>query len=109
MASRFSIITDDLEHCIICGSPRVEIHHIFGGANRSNSEKYHLIIPLCHNHHNEPPNGVHHNDKMMLWAHALGQLYFETVADHSRFMEIFGRDYLNEYGSDPRDFVDSRL
>ena len=92
--SRVSIITDDLEHCYICGSPDVEIHHIFGGANRKNSERYGLIVPLCHRHHNEPPNGVHHNAYQMRKMHELGQRRFETVASREEFMRIFGRNYL---------------
>ena len=91
---RISIITDDLEHCYICGSPRVEIHHIFGGANRKNSERYGLIVPLCHLHHNEPPAGVHFNAALMQRLHEVGQRYFETVSSREEFMRIFGRNYL---------------
>ena len=95
--SRVSIITDDLEHCYICGSPDVEIHHIFGGANRKNSERYGLIVPLCHRHHNEPPAGVHFNENAMLAMHAEGQKAFESMASHDEYMKIFGRDYIAEW------------
>lgn len=90
---RISIITDDLEHCYICGSPRVEIHHIFGGANRKNSERFGLIVPLCHRHHTGE-DGVHFDKNMMDKFHQIGQRYFETVATRAEFMKIFGRNYL---------------
>ena len=94
MANRASVITDDLEHCFICGSPYVEIHHIFGGANRKNSELYGLFVPLCHRHHNEPPAGVHFNAEFMEKLHKLGQERFETVSSREEFIKIFGRSYL---------------
>lgn len=94
MTKRVSIITDDLEHCYICGAPVVEIHHIFGGANRKNSERYGLIVPLCHWHHNEPPAGVHFNEHLMEKFHKLGQKRFETVASREEFIKVFGRNYL---------------
>ena len=48
------------------------IRQVFGGANRSLSEKYGLVVNLCHECHNEPPDGVHFNAENMLalrkWA-----------------------------------------
>lgn len=93
MKKRVSIITDDLEHCYICESSRVEIHHIFGGANRKNSERYGLIVPLCKRHHTGN-KGVHFDADLMLRLHRLGQERFETVASRAEFMKIFGRNYL---------------
>lgn len=41
-----------MEHCKLCGSPYVEIHHcLHGTANRKKADKYNLVIPLCHEHH----------------------------------------------------------
>lgn len=94
MTKRVSIITDDLEHCYICDAPFVEIHHIFGGANRKNSERYGLIVPLCHRHHNEPRTGVHFNRHLMQTLHEIGQKRFETVASREEFIKVFGRNYL---------------
>lgn len=36
-----SIMTDDLEHCFICGRPYPNIHHMMNGANK---KKYVRII-----------------------------------------------------------------
>ena len=90
---RVSILTNDLGHCIICGSPRVEIHHIFGGANRQNSERYGLFVPLCHRHHTGE-DGVHFDADLMRELHQRGQLAFECMSSHEEFMRIFGRNYL---------------
>ena len=64
--------------CLICRSPYVEKHHVFGAANRQNSEKYGLTVWLCHKHHNEPPEGVHFNRRFMDELHEWGQKQFET-------------------------------
>lgn len=89
-----SIITDD-KHCFLCGSAQwIEIHHIFGGANRKNSTKYGLVVPLCHYCHNEPPNGVHHNKERMDQLHKIGQEKFEEVYPDLDFLKIFHKNYL---------------
>lgn len=40
-------------YCALCGEPGTSLdpldkHHIFGGSNRRNSEKYGLVVPLHH-------------------------------------------------------------
>lgn len=90
-----SIITDDMNECYICHSTQnIEIHHIFGGVNRSNSTIYGLVIPLCHRCHNEPPYGVHFNKEMADELKALGQAKFEQRFADIDFKEVFGRNYL---------------
>lgn len=90
-----SIMTTDGERCYLCGKYLpVEWHHIFGGANRKNSERYGLVVPLCHMCHNEPPDGVHFNEEKNIELKKEGQLKFESIESHERFMEIFGRNYL---------------
>lgn len=96
-----SILTDDFDTCYLCGKtlgPGMrEIHHVFGGANRDNSEKYGLIVPLCHDCHNEPPLGVHHNKGRRLKLQAEAQNEFEKEYSSAEFMGIFGRDYIETY------------
>lgn len=87
--------------CFICGRYEteynpLEVHHIFGGANRKLSEKYGLTVLLCHNCHNEPPDGVHFNPEIMQNLHEVGQraamlLYDWSVED---FRKIFGKSYI---------------
>lgn len=90
-----SIITEDLEHCIICGNPYVHIHHVFfGTANRKLSDKYKLIVPLCQEHHTGR-NGVHFDRQLDLLIKGMGQNAFEEhCGSRGEFRQIFGRNYL---------------
>lgn len=86
---------DEANRCYLCGRyGQMEWHHIFGGANRINSTKYGLVVPLCHACHNEPPDGVHFNRDRMDSLKQRGQLKFESIASHEEFMRIFGENYL---------------
>ena len=90
-----TIMTVEEGRCFLCGRyGEMECHHIFGGANRINSTKYGLVVPLCHACHNEPPNGVHFNRERMDELKAAGQRKFESIASHEEFMRIFGENYL---------------
>lgn len=83
--------------CFLCGSYNwIERHHIFGGANRKKSDKYGLVIDLCHYCHNEPPNGVHHNRQAMLELRQYGQrkAMEEQGWTTEDFIREFGRNYL---------------
>lgn len=84
--------------CFICGRTTfLEKHHIFGGANRKNSEKYGLTVDLCHFCHNEPPKGAHHNEVTMNYLHRVGQKAFEKVhGSRADFMKIFGKNYIKD-------------
>ena len=54
--NRYSILTDDLEHCYLCEAEykyikRDELHEIFGGRNRRKSIEWGLVIPVCRKCH----------------------------------------------------------
>lgn len=92
-----SVMTKNNEQCFLCGCyGPLEWHHVFGGANRKNSEKYGLVVPLCHRCHNEPPDGVHFNRRKMDELRARGQRAFESISSHDEFMKIFGENYIDE-------------
>lgn len=87
--------------CFLCGRTetaynRLEVHHIFPGANRKLSEKYGLTVLLCHECHNEPPDGVHFNADTMLEVKKYGQrkAMIEQGWTQDEFREIFGKSYL---------------
>ena len=81
--------------CFICGrTDWLERHHIFGGSRRKKSDKYGLVIDLCHDHHNEPPDGAHHNKEISLFLKRYGQIKFEKTHTREQFMNEFGRNYL---------------
>ena len=74
--------------CFLCGRTYpLEKHHIFGGANCKKSEKYGLWVYLCHDHHNEPPNGVHHNKENMDKLRQIGQRAFEKAYPDKDFLK----------------------
>lgn len=88
-----------MRYCVLCGSNQhIERHHIFGGALRKKSEKYGLVVDLCHSCHNEPPNGVHHNANQMLKLHRYGQLKAmkENNWNIEKFRKEFRKNYLME-------------
>ena len=87
--NRFSIITDNLDYCIICGKPKQDLNEIFAGRNRQNSMKYGLVIPMCRNCHIKYTNdGI-----MQFYWKKIGQEKFEEIYDED-FLEIFKRNYL---------------
>ena len=86
-----------MRRCYLCGKVRhLERHHVFGGANRSLSEHYGLVVDLCHYCHNEPPDGVHFNPDRMQLLHELGeQKYLDETGDTVEgFIAKFGTNYL---------------
>ena len=89
-----SIISKE-KRCYLCGSTSfLEKHHIFNGADRKKSEKYGLKVYLCHNCHNEPPSGVHHNAQNNKELKAIGQKAFAEKYPTLDFFTIFKRNYL---------------
>ena len=92
--NRTSIFTDDLEHCIICGNKKDNLHEILYGRNRLNSMKYGFVIPLCFDHH-VGNRGIHSNRDLDLFYRKECQKYFEeNIGDRLDFIRIFGKDYL---------------
>ena len=88
-----SIMTNDLEHCYICGSPNVQIHHIFAGSRRKKSDEWKLIVPLCMTHHTGM-FGVHNDPEKMNRMKQAGQRRFEELYGHDKFMQEFGKNFL---------------
>lgn len=90
--NRFSVLTDDLEHCILCGKKKNDLHEVFGGRNRLNSIKYNLVLPLCRECHSLNQSNPFFND----YWHRQGQEYFEcNIGTRDDFIRIFRRNYLN--------------
>ena len=91
----WSVFTEDMDHCYFTGTAPVERHHIFGGANRKNSEKYGFIVPLRPDIH---PNGVYAGQSAKLIdvkLKTMAQEYFEReYGTRDDFRRIFGKSYL---------------
>lgn len=91
-----SIVYRDTKHCIVCGSPYVQCHHIFYGPLRKKAEEYHLTAPLCWEHH-EGTAGIHGKDGATLnrILKKDGQKAFEEkIGDRDMFRREFGRSWL---------------
>lgn len=95
MKKLWSVFTDDMDHCYFTGYSPVERHHIFGGNNRKNSEKYGFVIPLRPDLH---PNGAlegKNATEIDLNLKKMAQIYFEEhYGTRDDFREIFGKSVL---------------
>lgn len=89
-----------MRSCFICGTTHgpFERHHLFGGALRKKSEKYGLVVLLCHNCHNESPNGAHHNRAAMRALHIYGQK--RAMRENGWTVEDFRREFYKNYLED---------
>lgn len=91
----WSVFTEDMDYCYFTGTAPVERHHIFGGANRKNSEKYGFVIPLRPDLH---PNGVYAGQSAKLIdlkLKTMAQEYFEReYGTRDDFRRIFGKSYI---------------
>ena len=88
-------ILQDKKECYRCGSYRfLESHHIFGASNRKKSEQYGFKVWLCHNCHNEPPDGVHFNKDFNMYLKRTCQKKFEETHTRAEFAALIGKNYL---------------
>ena len=96
MRKKKSIIVDDMEHCKLCGSPYVEIHHcLHGTENMKIADKYNLVIPLCHEHHTGGKQSAHLNARYDLMYKKMAQKAFEEkIGTREEFIKEFGKSWL---------------
>lgn len=88
-----SLLTGITDVCIVtgCCNEATDCHHIFEGKNKQLSEKFKLMIPMCHEHHME----LHNNQDMNIHFKKIGQVAFEEhIGTREQFTTIFGRNYL---------------
>ena len=100
---RMTTAKDLPKACFLCGrngtTDPLDAHHIFGGANRKLSEKYALVVPLCHNRcHENGKDAVHRNAAVAQAVHEFGQrLCMERMGwSIEEFRAVFGRNYLQD-------------
>ena len=94
-----SILQSDKE-CYLCRrfynlrtTRGLEEHHIlFGRGRRELSERYGLKVWLCHNHHNEPPLGVHFNPEARRELEQAAQFAFDNLHGPGSFAKVFGEE-----------------
>ena len=72
-------------------------HHIFGGVNRDKSEKYGLVVDLCHHEcHIFGKNAAHRSADTRLFLRRYGQrkAMAEQGWTREEFVDEFGKNYL---------------
>ncbi|MBQ6546910.1 MAG: hypothetical protein IJL74_02805 [Bacilli bacterium] len=87
---RFSIMTNNLDKCIMCPKKRDNLHEVFyGTGKRQLSIKYGCVIPLCYKCHLR----IHKDSVLSIIWKVRCQEMFEKVYPNLDFMEIFGKNY----------------
>lgn len=89
--NRFSILTDDLEHCYFCKRffrdiPKDDLHEIYGGSNRQRSMKHGFVAPLCRN--------CHQHLFVIYQLKKICQEEFEKDHTREEFIRLIGKSYL---------------
>ena len=88
---RFSVFTDDLKTCYLCGKPKNDLHELLEGRNRVNSIKFGYIIPVCRLCHFQIQNNT---DFKIVWAKKVQEHFEENIGTRDDFLRIFRRNYL---------------
>lgn len=72
-----SILTDNMDYCIICNRPKQATHHLLSGiANRRLSDADKVIVPLCYDHHCGK-HGIHTMREVEVLGKIIGQIAWE--------------------------------
>ena len=91
-----SIIQDEMV-CYLTGrTDHLEEHHVFGGINRKNSEKYGLKIYLTADKHKFKKDSIHMNrelsDRVKAEVQLIAMEYYDWTVEEFRL--IFGKSYI---------------
>ena len=86
------------KNCYICGTEsNLHLHHVFfGTANRRVSDENGFVCYLCGKHHNLSDNAVHFDINMDMAIKRDCQREFEKTHTREEFMELIGRNYLDD-------------
>lgn len=71
-------------------------HHVFAGSRRKASEDWGCWVWLRGDWHNLAPYGVHHDAALDRRLKQETQTRFESLYGHDKFMQVFGKNYLEE-------------
>lgn len=94
--NRYSILTNDLECCYLCFNDDcheydlIDIHEIYGGANRQISMENGFCVPLCRHHHILATN----DNSINLILKQLCQKKYEKTHSREDFIHLIGKNYL---------------
>lgn len=84
---------DMKDRCFLCGRIRqTEVHHCLFGNKRKQADRYGLTCHLCPECHGE----LHYHGKNAMTLKRLAQKQFEREYGHEKYMQLFGKNYLEE-------------
>lgn len=93
----------DEHRCWLCGrngaSDHLDVHHVFNAALKKKSEKYGLLVYLCHDRcHENGPEAVHRNAetrrRLCRWAQEKAMRENNWTQDD--WHREFGKSYIDE-------------
>lgn len=93
----FSVFTDDLDTCVVTGLSKrdgaaVDIHHIFGAANKAASERYGFIIPVVPEWHTLASYSLHQDMSYnVYWKKKCQEYWLEHYGTKEEFIAVFGK------------------
>ena len=87
--NRWSVFTEDLEHCYFCEKKASDVHEIIYGSNRWNSMRYGYVLPLCRTHHDM----FHRNYRLTMEWQVRCQEHFMKKDTLAKWVEIFHCNY----------------
>ena len=88
---RFSVFTDDLTTCYLCGKPKNDLHELLEGRNRINSIKYGYVIPVCRLCHSQIQNNAEFKN---VWAKNVQEHFEDNIGSRDEFLKVFRKNYL---------------
>lgn len=92
--NRFSILTDNMDICYLCGRRKQHLHEVFFGRNRQLSMKYGCVVPLCFNCHEKVHNDYATDLKLKQECQKRYMKYYEV--DEEAFIKTFRSNYLRK-------------
>lgn len=90
--SRFSILTDDLDTCMMCGMSATDLNEVYRGRNRQNSMKWGCVMPLCRRCHTKITDNVELETKWKIKCQKVMMKFYNMSEEE--FIEIFKKNYL---------------
>lgn len=90
--NRFSILTDDLDTCMLCGMTATDLNEVYRGRNRQNSMKWGCVMPLCRHCHTYMTDNTELENKWKKLCQKVMMKYYHMTEEE--FIKIFKRNYL---------------
>lgn len=87
---RFSILTNNLNECYLCGKPKQDLHEIYSSGSRKQSMVYGFVIPLCRLCH----QNITLNSVLNLQLKQICQKEYEKEHTRDEFLAIIHKNYL---------------